>query len=83
MSRLPFTPRLVAVLATHLAAASMLVLFLGEQVLVYYHAERVRTQLRDSPAGRPTQNRPSPDDQVIGLARVGGLHHRYVWREAG
>ena len=22
------------------------------------------------------------DTQVIGLSRVGGLHHRYVWREA-
>ena len=77
MSRLPFTPRLVAVLATHLAAASILALSLGEQALVYYNAERVRTQLRDSPV-----NRPSPDAQVIGLARVGGLHHRYVWREA-
>ena len=48
----------------------------------YYNAERVHTQLRNSPAGRPTENRPSPDAQVLGLPRVGGLHHRYVWREA-
>ncbi len=39
-------------------------------------------QLRDSPVGRPTENRPLPDARVIGLPRVGGLHHRYVWREA-
>jgi transposase InsO family protein len=66
------------------------VIVLGEQHLrrllrdyvVYYNAERVHTQLRDSPAGRPTENRPSPDAQVVGLPRVGGLHHRYVWREA-
>jgi hypothetical protein len=48
----------------------------------YYNAERIHTRLRDSPAGRPTENRPSPDAQVVGLPRVGGLHHRYVWREA-
>ncbi len=50
--------------------------------VVYYNAERVHTQLRDSPAGGPTENRPSPDAQVVGLPRVGGIHHRYVWREA-
>ncbi len=50
--------------------------------VVYYNAERVHTQLRDSPAGRPTENQPSPNAQVVGLPRVGGLHHRYVWREA-
>jgi hypothetical protein len=66
------------------------VIVFGEQHLrrllrnyvVYYNAERVHTQLRDSPAGRPTENRPSPDAQVVGLPRVGGLHHRYAWREA-
>ncbi len=50
--------------------------------VAYYNAERVHTHLRDSPAGRPTENRPSPDAYVVGLPRVGGLHHRYVWREA-
>ncbi len=50
--------------------------------VVYYNAERVHTQLRDSPAGRPTEIRPSPDAQVVGLPRLGGLDHRYVWREA-
>ena len=48
----------------------------------YYNADRVHTQLRDAPAGRPTETRPSPDAKVVGLPRVGGLHHRYVWREA-
>ena len=50
--------------------------------VVYYNAERVHTQLRDSPAGRPTEARPSASATVVGLPRVGGLHHRYVWREA-
>jgi len=32
--------------------------------------------------GRPTEHRPSPETQIVGLPRVGGLHHRYEWREA-
>jgi transposase InsO family protein len=48
----------------------------------YYNAERVHTALEDSPAGRPVESRPSPLARVVGLPRVGGLHHRYAWREA-
>ncbi len=48
----------------------------------YYNADRVHTELRDSPAGRQIERRPSVDAVVIGLPRVGGLHHRYIWREA-
>ncbi len=47
-----------------------------------YPADRVHTQLRDSPAGRSTEHRPSPNAGVVGLPRVGGLHHRYTWSEA-
>jgi transposase InsO family protein len=54
---------------------------LGDYV-AYYNADRVHTRLRDAPAGRPTETRPSPGAEVIGLPRVGGLHRRYVWREA-
>ncbi len=50
--------------------------------VAYYNAERVHSHLQDAPAGRPTETRPSPDAQVVGLPRVGGLHHRYLWREA-
>jgi hypothetical protein len=32
--------------------------------------------------GRPTEHRSSPEAHVIGLPRVGGLHHRYEWQEA-
>jgi putative transposase len=48
----------------------------------YYNADWVHTQLRDSPAGRPTERRPSSEARIIGKPRVGGLHHRYEWREA-
>jgi putative transposase len=48
----------------------------------YYNADRVHTKLQDSPIGRPTECRPSPEARIVGLPRVGGLHHRYEWREA-
>jgi len=48
----------------------------------YYNAERVHTVIRDAPEGRAIEARPSPGAKVVGLPRVGGLHHRYVWQEA-
>ena len=48
----------------------------------YYNTERVHTVLRDSPNGRPVEARPSADAKVVGLPRVGGLLHRYVWKTA-
>jgi transposase InsO family protein len=48
----------------------------------YYNAERVHTAICDAPAGRAPEARPSPGAQVIALPRVGGLHHRYAWRDA-
>ena len=48
----------------------------------YYNADRVHTELQDSPNGRPTEPRPSSRAQIVGLPRVGGLHHRYGWQEA-
>jgi putative transposase len=48
----------------------------------YYNTERVHTSIGDSPEGRTVQERPSGSVRVIGLPRVGGLHHRYAWAEA-
>jgi putative transposase len=48
----------------------------------YYNTERVHTRLQDSPEGRPVESRPSSAAKVVGLPRVGGLHHRYVWKAA-
>ena len=48
----------------------------------YYNDERVHTSLQDSPAGRPVESRSSPGANVVGLPRIGGLHHRYAWRKA-
>jgi transposase InsO family protein len=48
----------------------------------YYNADRVHTSIGDAPEGRAVQAQPSERAKVIGLPRVGGLHHRYVWAEA-
>ena len=48
----------------------------------YYNDERVHTSISDAPVGRPIESRPTDRAAVIGLPRVGGLHHRYRWREA-
>jgi putative transposase len=48
----------------------------------YYNKARVHTYLRDSPAGRANKFRPSRNAQVHGIPLVGGLHHRYAWRDA-
>ena len=48
----------------------------------YYNAERVHTSIADAPVGRPEESRRSPGARVVGFPRIGGLHHRYRWREA-
>jgi hypothetical protein len=48
----------------------------------YYNAERVHTVIRDAPEGRAVEARPRPESKVVGLPRVGGLHHRYAWEKA-
>jgi putative transposase len=48
----------------------------------YYNSERVHTSIADSPVGRPVESRPTEQATVVGFPRVGGLHHRYRWREA-
>ena len=48
----------------------------------YYNADRVHTSIQDSPEGRAIEGRPTPYAKVVGLPRVGGLHHRYQWMEA-
>jgi len=48
----------------------------------YYNMDRVHTSIQDAPEGRATEFRPSSSAKVVGLPRVGGLHHRYVWKKA-
>ena len=49
----------------------------------YYHEDRIHDSLeKDAPNRRAVQPKPSPKAVVISNARLGGLHHRYAWREA-
>jgi hypothetical protein len=51
--------------------------------VAYYHADRTHLILeKDTPDTRPITARPSAAARVVALPRVGGLHHRYVWRAA-
>jgi hypothetical protein len=49
----------------------------------YYHHDKTHYGLgKDTPLERPIQHRPAKHAKVIELSRVGGLHHRYEWKEA-
>jgi putative transposase len=48
----------------------------------YYNRDRVHTCLGDAPLGRDVQKRPASNARVVGLPRVGGIHHRYGWADA-
>jgi putative transposase len=49
----------------------------------YYHYDRTHYGLgKDTPFERQVQPRPAKSAKVIELPRVGGLHHRYEWKEA-
>ena len=49
----------------------------------YYHEDRCHLGLdKDTPNERPITPRPSPVAKVVALPKVGGLHHRYEWRQA-
>ena len=49
----------------------------------YYHQDRVHDSLgEDTPESRPVEHKPAPNGTVLSLPRLGGLHHRYAWREA-
>ena len=56
---------------------------LASALIDSYHEDRCHLGLdKDSPNERPVESRPSPTAEVVALPRVGGLHHRYEWREA-
>ncbi len=49
----------------------------------YYHEDRTHLSLdKDSHDGRLIQLKPIGKCKIIALPRVGGLHHRYEWKEA-
>ena len=49
----------------------------------YHHDDRVHHSLeKDTPNRRPVEQKPTSQAMVISHPRLGGLHHRYAWREA-
>lgn len=53
------------------------------EFLAYYHNDRTHLSLsKDPPTPRAVCPPPSPHAAVISRPRVGGLHHRYEWRDA-
>ena len=56
---------------------------LCKDYVCYYNEDRCHYSLcKDAPEHRPVQKRPEGKTKVISLPRVGGLHHRYKWRQA-
>ena len=54
-----------------------------EEYVDCYNQDRTHYNLgKDPPLSRPIQKKGSNNDKVIALPRVGGLHHKYVWKEA-
>ena len=53
------------------------------EYVAYHHEDRTHCGLgKQTPAWRAIERRPSSGAKVVALPRCGGLHHRYVWREA-
>ncbi len=49
----------------------------------YYHQDRTHDSLeKDAPHRRPVESKPTENATVVFVARLGGLHHRYSWRDA-
>ena len=56
---------------------------LMEEYVHYYNKERTHYSLdKDPPIKRPIQKRPSEKSRVIALPRLGGLHHKYLWKKS-
>ena len=55
---------------------------LGRELVAYYHEDRTHLGLeKDTPAGRPVELKPE-GGRLESQSRIGGLHHRYVWKTA-
>jgi putative transposase len=55
---------------------------LVREFVSYYHQDRVHDSLeKDAPNRRPIERKPSRQAMVISSPHLGGLHHRYSWRQ--
>jgi putative transposase len=56
---------------------------LGRRYVEYHREDRTHLGLeKETPGHRPTSPKPSSSAKVVALPRLGGLHHRYEWRDA-
>ena len=54
-----------------------------KEYVEYYNADRCHLALnKDSPVGRTVQVKPAGSAKVVAIPKVGGLQHKYVWRNA-
>ena len=55
---------------------------IAREYIAYYHEDRTHLGLdKDTPLARPFEPKPTAA-RLESLPRVGGLHHRYVWKAA-
>ena len=55
---------------------------IAREYMAYYHSDRTHNGLgKDAPNGREIEAKPT-GAELVGLPRVGGLHHRYCWKAA-
>jgi transposase InsO family protein len=53
------------------------------EYVCYHQQDRIHDSLsKDTPSGRPIESRPTTGASLTSLPRLGGLHHRYTWRQA-
>src|ERR1700733_2021391 len=53
------------------------------EYVAYFQEDRIHDALeKDTPNHLPIEKRPSPTATIVSNAKLGGLHHRYSWREA-
>lgn len=53
------------------------------EYFAYYHDDRTHLGLeKKTPNSRSVEPKPTGKCKIVALPRVGGLHHRYVWKKA-
>jgi transposase InsO family protein len=53
------------------------------EYIAYHHDDRPHLGLgKETPSKRAVSSKPSGTARIVSLPRLGGLHHRYEWREA-
>ncbi len=53
------------------------------EYIAYFQQDRIHDALdRATPNCRPVEKKPNSQAGLISSPRLGGLHHRYCWREA-